>query len=223
MHTHRCHTHPDHQHSDQAGALIRWPRRYDLLVSFALAGRGRRLRADIAQQLDLRPGNKVLDVGCGTGTLTLALARVVGPEGWAGGVDASSQMIAAAATKATRKHLPTRFQVATAQDLPFPDGSMDAVVTSLMIHHLPAVDRPQAAAELLRVLRPSGHLLIAEFQAPTRRVSRAIVRHLFGHAMADTDLDAIVDLTVNTGAINVQHLQTRVPWLGLVHARKPPP
>ena len=71
------------------GALIHWPRRYDLLVTLLFAGRGGRARTDMADTIGLQPGQQVLDVGCGTGTLALALAERVGPSGRVAGVDAS--------------------------------------------------------------------------------------------------------------------------------------
>ena len=64
-----------------------------------------------------------------------SLARRVGPDGSVAGVDASREMIAVARSKAARRKAPVRFQVAAAQHEPFPNGSFDAVVTSLMIHH----------------------------------------------------------------------------------------
>ena len=88
-------------------------------------------------------------------------------------------------------------------------------------HHLPAADRLPTARELLRVLRPGGHLLIAEFQAPTGPFSRAVTAQLFGHAMADNDLTAILDLAHDAGAVDLTRRATRVGWLGLVHGRKP--
>lgn len=205
----------------EPGALIHWPRRYDVLVSALLAGRGRRVRTTIAQTIGLAPGQNVLDVGCGTGTLALHLAGRVGPGGSVAGVDASPEMINAARAKAVRKKVDARFMVAAAQALPFEDETLDAVTTSLTIHHLPEADRLLAVREMLRVLRPGGQLLIAEFQAPARPISRSITRHLFGHAMADNDLTAILTLADDAGAVTLTRRPTAVGWLGLVHGRKP--
>ena len=83
--THSHTTTPDHA-PDDPGALIRWPRRYDLLVGLVMAGRGSRVRSQIADALALGPGQRVLDVGCGTGSLTLTLAKRVGTRGTAAGV-----------------------------------------------------------------------------------------------------------------------------------------
>ncbi len=216
------HGHHDHGRASPVGALIRWPRRYDLIAAIAFAGRGRRFRAQLARQLDLRPGRRVLDVGCGTGTLTLALARVVGPNGSADGVDAAAEMVATAARKARRARRgrpPARFQVAAAQRLPFPDGSMDAAVTSLMIHHLPPADRGTAVGELIRVLRPGGRLAIADAQPPAS--GGRLVRRLFRHAIENSDLDATADLAAAAGAVDLRRDATPLPWLGVVLARKP--
>ncbi len=205
----------------EPGALIHWPRRYDLLASVLFAGRGRRVRATIADTIGLIPGQSVLDVGCGTGTLALYLAGRVMPGGSAAGVDASPEMINAAQAKASRKNIDLQFAVAAAQALPFADETFDAVTTSLTIHHVPEADRPLAVRELLRVLRPGGELLIAEFQAPSRPISRSLTRHLFGHAMADNDLTEIVTLAHDAGAVDLTRRPTAVGWLGLVHGRKP--
>ena len=207
--------------AQEPGALIHWPHRYDLLVTVLFAGRGPRVRTTIADAVGLAPGQQVLDVGCGTGTLAVALAKRVLPGGWAAGVDASSEMIAVAKAKGVRAKIDVHFEVAAAQKLPFADAMFDAVTTSLTIHHVPEADRLMAVRELLRVLRPGGQLLIAEFQAPTRPISKAMTRHLFGHAMADNDLTAIVDLAHDAGAVDLTRLPSGVGWLGLVHGRKP--
>ena len=212
-----------HDHPAAGGGVIRWARRYDLLVPAVLAGRGRALRTRIGRIVQLQEGQRVLDIGCGTGTLTLAMARIVGPTGAAIGVDAAAEMVAAALRKAGRRSLPPTFYVASAQHLPFEDAVFDVAVMTLALHHLPPGDRPQAISEMLRVLRPGGHLLIVEFRAPAHRIGRALVTRTFGHAMVDTDLTSVMTLVSGAGAHEVQQSPTPVPWLGAVHARSPTP
>jgi ubiquinone/menaquinone biosynthesis C-methylase UbiE len=114
----------------------RWWRLFDLLVA---AG-------DLA-------GRRTLDVGCGTGTLAVALAER-GGKVW--GVDSSPAMLAEAQAKETR----ARFKGGAAEALPFKDGWFERVVMRLSLHHL---DRPRALAEAARVLVPGGRILIATF------------------------------------------------------------
>lgn len=212
-----------HEHpptDGRPGRLITWPRRYDLLMHAVLAGRGRRLRARIAQLLDLQPGSRVLDVGCGTGTTTLALAERVGPSGSVLGVDAAPQMVEVAQAKAARVGSTARFQVATAQHLPLPDAGTDAVVTTLMIHHLPTDQRPVAPREMLRVLRPGGRVLVVDYQPPRTALPRAAAMHLLGHPMTSHDLSATAEQLVAAGARDVGSFATPVPWLGALTALK---
>lgn len=105
----------------------------------------------VAELGDLR-GRRVLDVGCGPGTILGQLVRAFGVEGV--GIDASPKMIEAA-----RRETPEtdQFHVGRAEDLPFPDASFDAVLARWVVHHL---DRPTAFAQMLRVLRPGGRLVI---------------------------------------------------------------
>jgi ubiquinone/menaquinone biosynthesis C-methylase UbiE len=212
---------PPGPHGKEPGALIRWPRRYDLLLAAGLAGRGGRLRTQIADTLGLVPGHHVLDVGCGTGTLAFALAGRIQPDGSVRGVDASPEMIAVATSKAARRTASARFQVAAAQALPFPDASFDAVVTSLMLHHLPQQDRLPAVEELLRVLKPGSTLVIVEFQAPGTPLRRRLTHHVLGHAMATNGLDAIRNLAATAGAEDLTSHSTPLHWLGIVAGRRP--
>jgi ubiquinone/menaquinone biosynthesis C-methylase UbiE len=100
---------------------------------------------------DLR-GRRVLDVGCGPGTVLAQLTRALGVDGV--GLDASSKMIETA-----RREAPdlAELHVGRAEALPFADDSFDAALMRLVVHHL---DRPKAFVELLRVLRPAGRLVI---------------------------------------------------------------
>ena len=108
-----------------------------------------RMRAWAAQVLAVRSRESALDVGSGTGSEVVSLARAVGPSGTTVGVDPNPAMVAAATSRA--KGSTARFVQGTAYDLPFPDGSFDAVRCERVFQHL---DDPHAATQIARVLRP---------------------------------------------------------------------
>lgn len=142
------------------GATIRWAFRYDLLVWTLTFGREGAMREATLERARVSTGERVLDVGCGTGTLAIAAKRRVGPQGAVRGVDAAAEMVARAKRKAVREGIDVVFDIAPAQVLPFPDGAFDVVLCTLVMHHLPEDGRRQALAEMRRVLRPEGRLLV---------------------------------------------------------------
>jgi SAM-dependent methyltransferase len=108
----------------------------------------------VERAADLR-GRRVLDVGCGTGRLSVALAERAGARVW--GVDASPEMLAVAKAKAPQG---VAFKVARAEALPFKDGWFERVAQWLVVH---LVDRPAAFAEARRVLADDGKLVVVSF------------------------------------------------------------
>lgn len=127
----------------------------------------------------LEPGERVLDVGCGPGSLTIPAARKAGPLGRVAGIDASPEMIEAAARKAKEQGLDIDFRVAPVEALPFEDGVFDAVLSSLMLHHLPDDLKAQGLGEIIRVLKPGGRLIVIDIAGGQGPLSH--VMGLFGH------------------------------------------
>jgi ubiquinone/menaquinone biosynthesis C-methylase UbiE len=126
---------------------------YDLLVFLFTLGQAGRLRSRTADLAQLTPGEAVLDVGCGTGDLTLELARRVGSSGLVAGIDAAPEMVARARQKARRRHLAIDFRVEPVEQLSFADQTFDVVVNSLVFHHLPDALKRRALVEIRRFLK----------------------------------------------------------------------
>ncbi len=171
------------------GLVINMGWRYDLFewVVDPLLFRGQ-LRALWRRTIELagiQPGEQALDVGCGTGTLALAAARRVGASGRIVGIDPSAQQIARARAKAKRVHAPMEFQIAVIEELPFQDQTFDVVFSTLMMHHLPAPLKRQGVAEIARVLKPGGRLVIGDFVRKQDRTGRAARFHAGGSSAVE--------------------------------------
>jgi ubiquinone/menaquinone biosynthesis C-methylase UbiE len=109
----------------------------------------------------LRSGQRVLDVGCGTGNLLRATGkRHRDVELF--GVDPDLKMLARAERKLRRAELRVKLDKGFAQELPFPDASFDVVFSSLMLHHLDTPSKDEMLTEVRRVLRPGGVLVLAD-------------------------------------------------------------
>ncbi|HEV8014837.1 MAG TPA: methyltransferase domain-containing protein [Stellaceae bacterium] len=184
---------------------------YDFTVGVMTLGRERAFREKLLGLARLAPGESVLDVGCGTGTLAIAAKRQVGPQGAAAGIDASLEMIARAERKARKANVEIAFKTALAQALPFPDAQFDAVLTTVMLHHLPRPGRQQCAREMRRVVKPDGVVLAVDFgkAAPTHRGFLTYF-HRHGHVdlgdIAALLRDAGLDI-VDSGAVGMHGLQ----------------
>lgn len=192
------------------GIILHSPRLYDLLVFIATRGRESAFRQKVLDLARLKPGESVLDVGCGTGTLAIAARRRVGHDGNVFGIDASPEMIATAGKKARKAGLEINFRNQSIEALPFPDGRFDAVLSTVMLHHLPRKVREAGIREIRRVLKPGGRVLIVDFAGTDRQ--RGFYAHLHrrhGHVSAAEVIGLLKGAGLNVtenGAVGVRDL-----------------
>ena len=180
------------------GRVLHSPVFYDALAWLLLRGREQSVRERLARLAHLAPGESVLDVGCGTGSLAIAAKRLVGTLGRVEGIDASEEMIARARRKAARAREAVRFTRGVVEALPFPDREFDAVVSTLMLHHLPRPARLAGIREAFRVLKPGGRLLAVDFGEPANTARRHGLIERF-HKHGHVKLDDLLALALEAG------------------------
>jgi ubiquinone/menaquinone biosynthesis C-methylase UbiE len=133
---------------------------YDPLIRSTL--RESTFKRHLVKQAGIKKGHRVLDLGCGTGTLAL-LIKSHYPKAEVLGLDADPKVLEAARAKATRAHLNVRFDHGMAFELPYPDASFDRVISSLLFHHLTRENKERTLREVFRALRPGGELHVADW------------------------------------------------------------
>ena len=119
------------------GAIVlHAPRFYDFLAWVVMLGREGAFREKVIDLARVKPGESILDVGCGTGTLAITAKRAVGPTGKVFGIDASPEMLERAGTKARKAGVDIVFKNESIDELSFPDAQFDVVLNSLMLHFI---------------------------------------------------------------------------------------
>lgn len=205
-----------------SGVTIHSASEYDFHTNLMGLGVNRSNSRMVVEMARIRPGDKVLDVGCGSGNLTLTARKYVGPSGSAYGIDAAPEMIDVARKKAKRSGYEAVFELGLIENIPYPEATFDVVVSRLVLHHLPDDLKRKGFREIFRVLKPGGVCFLADFQPPSNPILSHVTSALVGHKMmVQSDVSSIPPMLGEAGFIDVASGPTRSAFLAFVSGKKP--
>lgn len=173
------------------------------------------VRLKVLDHVTFDPGARVLDIGCGTGTLATFIKRSH-PEAQVVGLDPDPKALSRARKKAARAGAAIQFDEGFSDHLPYPDASFDRVFSSLMFHHIPDAQRPNSLREIRRVLKPGGSFHLVDFSRIDG--SGHGLKHLMcasGHFKGNSD-SRILSLFEQAGFANPKKTSEGTMFLGLL-------
>ena len=184
---------------------------YDPIVK--LLG-GDSARKALLDQASLRPGHRVLDVGCGTGTLATLIKRLY-PEVAVVGFDPDPKALARARRKATRAGVSIQFDEGFGDHLPYPEASFDRVFSSFMFHHLPPDEKGKTLRAIRQVLKPDGEFHMLDFEGPEDNQYGFLARLLHsGHRLKDNSESRVLGFMRQAGFADPKKVGRRALLLG---------
>src|SRR5262245_59041201 len=174
------------------------------------------LRMALLDQAALQSHHRVLDVGCGTGSLAVLIKRLY-PTVEVTGVDPDPKALARAERKARRAGVSVRFDRGFADALPYSGATFDRVFSSLMFHHIPRSEKEQSLREIRRVLRPGGRLEFLDITNPKSHSHGLFGRLIHSqHQMKDNVDRRILELMASAGFEKPTHVSDRALLFGRV-------
>jgi ubiquinone/menaquinone biosynthesis C-methylase UbiE len=198
---------------------------YDPLVRWTT--REAAFKRALVAQAAVRPGQRVLDLGCGTATLSLALKRAQ-PAASVVGLDGDPVILAIARDKVRQAGVEIALDHGLSYDLPYPDRSFDRVVSSLLFHHLTRTPKRRTLTEVFRVLKPGGELHVADWgraQNATLRAAFLVVQLRDGFATTTDNVRGLLPRFIAEAGFRsvreTRRFATPLGTLSLYVARKP--
>lgn len=186
---------------------------YDPIVS--LMG-GARAREELVKQANIQPNQRVLDLGCGTGTLVVLLKRKY-PAAEIVGVDPDPKALQRAQKKVRRAGVAVQLDEGFADELPYEAGTFDRVLSSFMLHHLEEHEREKTLREVLRVLKPAGTFHLLDFAGGEDKAPGRLGRMVNSHArLEDNSQQRILQLMRRAGFVEAEKVKDGSMLFGLL-------
>ncbi|HET9714157.1 MAG TPA: class I SAM-dependent methyltransferase [Pyrinomonadaceae bacterium] len=185
---------------------------YDPLVSFLGFDRARQ---ELISQANIKPGQHILDIGCGTGTLVVLLKRRY-EDVEVAGLDPDPKALRRAKTKVRRAGVSVQLDQGFADELPYEQASFDRVLSSFMFHHLEGQDREKTLQEVSRVLKPGGSFHLLDFVSD--HGSHGFLNRLVhSHAeLKDNTDERILQLLSSAGFTNAEKVRAGSMFFGVL-------
>ena len=195
---------------------------YDPLLRWVV--REETFKRRLIDQAQIRPGQRVLDLGCGTATLTI-LVKQTHPDSEVVGIDGDPKVLEIGRMKATRAGVDIKLDHGMAFQLPYPDHWFDRVLSSLVFHHLTTENKHRTLSEIVRVLKPGGELHVVDFGKPHNAYARLIAPIIWRlEQAADNVKGRLPEMFRQAGFDQVEdtaRYTTVFGTLALLRARKP--
>ncbi|MGH2964642.1 MAG: class I SAM-dependent methyltransferase [Solirubrobacterales bacterium] len=198
---------------------------YDPVVR--LTTREGAFKSRLLERARLQPGERVLDLGCGTGTLAVQAKRGQ-PDAEIVGLDGDPEVLGRARRKAAGAGVEVDFDEGYSTELPYGDSSFDVVLSTLFFHHLTGSDKRRTAGEVLRVMKPGGRLQVADWGRPADPAMRLLstsIRLLDGFEQTRDNLAGslprIFDEAGLSDAAEVGRMRTPFGTLAFYRATRP--
>jgi len=176
---------------------------YDSAVK--LTTREKLFKGKLAEQIEIIPNGRLLDLACGTATLTIALKQKF-PQAEIHGLDGDAKILRIARDKASNNKAEIIFTEAFSTELPYPDNYFDAVVSSLFFHHLTPENKLKTLKETQRVLKPDGNLYIADWGKSANllmKIASLPIQWLDGATTKDSYQGKLPELMTEAGFSNI--------------------